>query len=55
MTPEDSRHGEAILAIAGRYGARNLRIFGSVVGARRMLQAMSIFWSTWSLGAACST
>jgi predicted nucleotidyltransferase len=28
---EIQAHREAILAIAGRYGARNLRVFGSVV------------------------
>ena len=32
MTLEEIQaHREAILAIAGRYGARNLRVFGSVV------------------------
>ena len=47
---------EAILAIAGRYGARNLQVFGSVVRAEAgMPQATSISWSSWSPVEACST
>lgn len=46
---------EEILAIARRYGARNVRLFGSVAlwrVARRTRVVTSISWWSWNRGAA---
>lgn len=46
---------EQILAIAAKYGAYNIRIFGSVLAAQQMIKAMWILWSIWKRVAVCLT
>lgn len=37
---------ETIQKLGGRYGARRIRVFGSVADAKNELKAMWIFWWT---------
>ncbi len=46
---------QAILRIASQHGARNVRVFGSWLAAKRMRKATLIFWLKWNPDAVCST
>lgn len=46
---------EQILAIAARHGARNVRVFGSVVRGRTLRRATWICWWSLSRDVGCST
>jgi predicted nucleotidyltransferase len=47
---------DEILAIAAKYGAFNVRIFGSVAnGTADETSDVDFLWSIWKMDAACST